>query len=203
MISYRMRHKNFSKMATIAVTWVTLSFLALVNVLSQPVTIFTSAENMPVVTLMPISSPVVDSHPFFLAYNQNGSGHYDAVSHIDQLEEKENIQPTIKCTCGRNSTKGVSCVYSMYHYSTKCPCFKAERSCTQDCRCKSCQNPHGAWPQVITSKTGFKRKRDRYDTQAYPLKGRKTSRVMEQVSEDMSTGSMSNFEYLLISAIIQ
>ena len=26
---------------------------------------------------------------------------------------------------------------------------------------------------------------------------------MEQVSEDMSTGSMSNFEYLLISAIIQ
>ena len=64
---------------------------ALVNVLSQPVTIFTSAENMPVVTLMPITSPVVDSHPFFLAYNQNGSGHYDAVSRIDQLEEKENI----------------------------------------------------------------------------------------------------------------
>ena len=63
MISYRMRHKNFSKMATIAVTWVTLSFLALVNVLSQPVTIFTSAENMPVVTLMPISS-IVDSSIF-------------------------------------------------------------------------------------------------------------------------------------------
>ena len=95
---------------------------ALVNVLSQPVTIFTSAENRPVVTLMPISS-VVDSHPFFLAYNQNGSGHYDAVSHIDQLEEKENIQPTIKCTCGRNSTKGVSCVYSMYHLQHKMSLF--------------------------------------------------------------------------------
>ena len=35
---------------------------ALVNVLSQPVTIFTSAENMPVMTLMPISSIVIDSH---------------------------------------------------------------------------------------------------------------------------------------------
>ena len=139
----------------------------------------------------------------FLAYNQNGPGHYDTVSHLDQIQEKENIQPTIKCTCGRNSTKGVLCAYSMYHYSTKCPCFKAERACTYNCRCKGCQNPHGARPEITTSKTGFKRKRDRYETQAYPLKGRKTSRVMEQVSEDVSTGSMSTFEYLLISAIIQ
>ena len=81
--------------------------------------------------------------------------------------------------------------------------FKADRSCSYSCRCKGCQNPHGARPQGVTSKTGFKRKRDRYETQAYPLKGRNTSRVMEKVSEDVSTGSMSNFEYLLISAIIQ
>lgn len=66
---------------------------------------------MPVMTLMPISSIVIDSHPLFVAYNQNGSGHYDAVSHFDEIQEKENaIQPgseTTKCTCGRNSTKGV------------------------------------------------------------------------------------------------
>ena len=37
---------------------------ALVNVLSRPVTVFTSAENMPVMTLMPMSSLVTDSHPF-------------------------------------------------------------------------------------------------------------------------------------------
>ena len=61
---------------------------SLVSVLSRPVTIFTSDENMPVVTLMPISSLVIDSHPIFLAYNQDGPGHYDAVSHLDQLQEK-------------------------------------------------------------------------------------------------------------------
>ena len=44
---------------------------ALVNVLSQPVTIFTSVENMPIIALMPISSVVVNSNPLFIAYNQN------------------------------------------------------------------------------------------------------------------------------------
>ena len=43
---------------------------ALVNVLSLPITIFTSAENMSVVTLLPISSHVINSHPLFLAYSQ-------------------------------------------------------------------------------------------------------------------------------------
>lgn len=118
---------------------------ALVNILSQPLTIFTSAENMPLVTLMPLSSLTIDSHPLFVAYNQDGSGHYDAVSHINQLHDKENVQPDAetKCTCGRNSTKETSCVYSMYHYNTKCPCFKAGRPCNSNCRCKGCQNSYG------------------------------------------------------------
>lgn len=176
---------------------------ALVNILSRPVRIFTSAENMPVVTLMPLFSFVTDSQPIFLAYNQNGPGHYDAVSHLEQPQEKENIEPILKYTCGRNSTKGVSCIYSMYHYITKCPCFKVGRSCSYSCICKGCQNPHGARPQGLTFKKSLSRKRDRYETQAYPLQGRKTSKVMQQVSEDVSTESMSNFEYLLISAMIQ
>lgn len=179
---------------------------ALVNVLSQPVTIFTSAENMPVVTLTPISSLVIDSHPLFVAYNQDKSGHYDAVSHLDQIQEENVVQPeleTIKCTCGRNSTKGVSCVYSLYHYSTKCPCFKAGRPCNCDCRCRGCQNPHGVRADIKIPKTGQKRKRERYDTQIYPLKGKKTTLVADQVSEEVNIGGMSGFEYLLISAIIQ
>ena len=50
---------------------------ALVNALSLPITVFTSAENMPVLMLLlmllPISSIPYDSHPLFIAYNQDGS----------------------------------------------------------------------------------------------------------------------------------
>ena len=108
----------------------------------------TSAENLPVISLLPMSSIVIDSHPLFLAFNQDGPGHYDTVSFLDQVLEKENVQADIKCTCGRNSTKGISCAYSTYHYSTKCPCFKSDRSCTHSCRCKGCHNPHGARPDI-------------------------------------------------------
>ena len=175
-----------------------LVFPALVNVLSLPVTVFTSAVNMPVVTLLPISSHPTDSHPLF------GSGHYDAVCHID-IQNQENAQggsQPEKCTCGRNWSKGVSCAYSLYHYSTKCPCFKAAQSCNHNCRCKGCKNPHGQRPDIKSSKTVHKRKRDRHESQEYPLRGQKTAKFMEGVSETVSTGSMSNFEYLLISAII-
>ena len=87
---------------------------------------FTSADNMPVVTLLPVSSVPTDSHPLFIAYNQDGPGLYDAVCHIDAIGDRENTQVELqveRCTCGRNSSKGVSCAYSLYHYSTKCPCF--------------------------------------------------------------------------------
>lgn len=181
---------------------------ALVNTLSLPITVFTSAENMPVLTLLPISSIPSDSHPLFIAYNQDGSGHYDAVCPLDAIQDRENIQQVQsqveRCTCGRNSSKGVSCAYSLYHYSTKCPCFKAEKACSSMCRCKGCKNPHGQRPDVDKShaRGAQKRKRDRHDSQAHPLRGKKTAKFMNETSEEMTTGTMSDFEYLLISAII-
>ena len=53
---------------------------------------FTSADNMSVVTLVPISSVPTDSHPLFLAYNQDGPGHYDAVCRLDAIGDWENTQ---------------------------------------------------------------------------------------------------------------
>ena len=110
----------------------------------------THDQNMPVLILLPISSIPSDSHPLFIAYNQDGSGHYDAVCPLDAIfEDRENIHPVQlqveKCTCGRNSSKGVS---SLYHYSTKCPCFKAEKACSSMCRYKGCKNPHGQQSDV-------------------------------------------------------
>ena len=77
--------------------------------------------------------------------------------------------------------------------------FKAERSCNSKCRCKGCKNPHGQRPDVEKSHSVHKRKRDRHDSQDYPLKGKKTAKFMDKISEEVTTGSMSDFEYLLIN----
>lgn len=66
---------------------------ALVNTLSLPITVFTSAENMPVLMLLPISSIPSDSHPLF---------------------NDESQSRVKKCTCGRSSSKGVSCAVPLY-----------------------------------------------------------------------------------------
>ena len=146
---------------------------ALVNVLAIPMTVFTSAENMPVLSLLPITSMVMESEPIFLAYLHEGPGHYDAVIRDD----KENIEPleltsgTTKCTCGRKATKGVSCAFTLDRYSTRCPCFKANQGCTSECRCKRCNNLNGARPILSNMISGQKRVRQRYDSQIQELKG--------------------------------
>ena len=178
---------------------------ALVNVLAIPMAVFTSAENMPVLSLLPITSMVMESEPVFLAYLHEGPGHYDAVIRDD----KENIEPleltsgTTKCTCGRKATKGVSCAFTLDRYSTRCPCFKANQGCTSECRCKRCNNPNGA-RLLSNTISGQKRVRQRYDSQIQELKGRKTAKFMQDIGESINTqGSLSQFKYLLISAIIQ
>ena len=177
---------------------------ALVNELAILMTVFTSAENMPVLTLLPITSVVMESEPIFLAYLHEEPGHYDAVIR----DEKENREPQEgtaggKCTCGRKATKGVSCAFTRDRYSTRCPCFKANRSCTSECRCKRCNNPNGARPITTSTTSGQKRVRQRYDSQIHELKGRKTTKFMHNLGESTTQVSLSQFEYLLISAIIK
>ena len=65
---------------------------ALLNVLAIPMTIFTSAENMPVLSvlsLFPITSVVVENEPIFLAYLYEGPGYYNAVIR----DERKNKEP--------------------------------------------------------------------------------------------------------------
>ena len=115
-------------------------------------------------------------------------GHYDAVLR----DEQENVEPQVdsrvtggKCTCGKKSTKGISCAFSLNHYSTRCPCFKANRACTPDCRCRRCSNPNGVRTIAESNKTGHKRIR-RYDFQNYELKERKTAKFMQEIGEDVT-----------------
>ena len=75
---------------------------ALVNTLSLPIAVFTSADNMPVVTLLPISSIPTDSHPLFIAYR------------VDAVGDKENTQAELqveKCTWKKLIQGCVMCLY--------------------------------------------------------------------------------------------
>ena len=162
---------------------------AVVNVLALPMTVFTSAQNMAVITLLPTTSVAVETEPIYLSYIHDGPGHYDAVLR----DEQENVEPQVdsrvtegKCTCGKKSTKGISCAFSLNHYSTRCPCFKANRACTPDCRCRRCSNPNGVRTIAESNKTGHKRIRHRYDFQNYELKERKTAKFMQEIGEDVT-----------------
>ena len=85
--------------------------LALANVLRLPTILFTSIENFPVVVVSP-RQQVPDAQPLFLAYQQQGPGHYDiaefqqapATSSTPQPEivEKDLTLPEIQsCRCGQ------------------------------------------------------------------------------------------------------
>ena len=93
--------------------------LALANVLSTPLLLFTSNETMPVLSITP--STIHDAIPcLYLRFNQFGAGHYDAISihknnerlaHLGQnevsgsilLEVTHSSQSNHKCSCGKNS----------------------------------------------------------------------------------------------------
>ena len=74
-------------------------------------------------SLLPITSMIMETEPIFLAYLHEGPGHYDIVI----INDKENREPleltagsyTTKCTYGRKATKDVSYAFRLDHYSTR------------------------------------------------------------------------------------
>jgi hypothetical protein len=91
--------------------------LALANLLSSPVLLFTSMETMPVLLITP--SEIVDSAAvprIYLASNQFGAGHYDSIISTG-TDNQEREQPDIcqdvseqshtihKCSCGKNAKR--------------------------------------------------------------------------------------------------
>ena len=156
--------------------------LALSNVLSTPLMLFTSMETMPVLLITP--STIRDAIPcLYLGFNQFGAGHYDAIS-IRNSENNErsaqlgrnkvsgsilsevthSSQSNHKCSCGQNSNRNTPeklfCTYSNT-YSTRCPCFKSKSGCQEGCSCKKCENPHGKrnLRSLLTLSPGPSRKR--------------------------------------------
>lgn len=167
-----------------------LMLLTIANVLSIPVTVFTSVQNLPLLCVMPTSDLVISPQPLFVAYTQNGPGHYDAV--IPKPERKISAQKMLKCNCGRKpNTKGDVCT------SIRCKCFRDKSECTDLCRCKSCKNIYGARPPPSTT-----RRRKSYDEQRQPLRGRTTDTFLKSKGEDNNAGHLTLLENLLFKSIV-
>lgn len=132
--------------------------LAMANLLGSPMIIFSSLVTMPVLLITP-TSVTEGIPPVYLAFNQFGAGHYDAVN-----VEEEQSTPTAplelglgdnsissdvgieKCSCGkntkRNSNKQQLCTDTK-QYASRCPCLKRKNGCHSGCSCKLCKNPFG------------------------------------------------------------
>ena len=143
-----------------------LMALTIANVLQLPITIFTSAPNMPMICILPTTGLLTSTQPLYLAYTQDSNqrpGHYE---YVIQLESPENTQDRkikiTRCTCGRKpgSTTAASSV-------PRCPCFRGKIECSSACTCKTCQNQYGKRPSTSTT-----RRRQSYDEQRHPLRGK-------------------------------
>ena len=194
-----------------------LAISALSNLLHTPLVLFTSMADHPVHIQYPTSS-LLNAHPIYLAYLHIGPGHYDAVIpddevHHDNMTSAETISPDITsdcavnnkthCTCGRKNMKGSACSFSLQHYSCRCPCYNSQKPCTEYCKCKKCSNTFGARQTVKESSRSQKRKRQSYETQSIPLRGKRAAKFMEDVGEPMMIGGHSKIEYLIVCSIVQ
>ena len=105
----------------------------------------------------------------YLAVNQFGAGHYDAVISNDvsmTLEAREPVSqkdsvvenhlntPHRKCYCGRKSNLDKSpkqaCVDEKHCASCR-PCYKNQLGCRNRCSCKQCENPFGKHGAVLNN----------------------------------------------------
>ena len=180
-----------------------LAITALSNMLQSPIVLFTSKLNQPIHIQNPTYAPLRSSNPIYLAYLQSGSSHYDAVIYNNEDQTTDSLTNNYTCSCGRKSSKGNACSFSLNKYSCRCPCYNGKQPCSQFCKCKGCTNSFGTRPEVTVAKCGRKRKRVAHDNQAVLLKGKRTIKFMESVGEPVLTGGFSRMEFFVICSIAQ
>lgn len=122
--------------------------LARANVLCLPIVVFTQMENLPV---LPISRrDCIQCMPIFVAFDQSGVGHYDAVTQITHSEPSCEVEKTDElqnkhefCRCGQGAKRNEKDIVSCDQFKKRCKCFQGVRSCTDRCQCLGCENPYG------------------------------------------------------------
>ena len=178
-----------------------LMALSIANVIQMPLTIFSPAQNMPLICIMPTTSSnltpaLCSTNPICLAYTPDTGerpGHYDSVialsdSSLSQVKRTK----VARCSCGRKPN-----AISVPCSSLRCPCFRDTKACCKSCTCKNCGNTHGLRPPVSTT-----RQRDRYDEQLYPLRRKPGCDFMRDIGEQIINGRFTTLEVLLLKDIV-
>ena len=183
--------------------------VAISNALGLPIIIFSSASHYPVISIAPRVCRA--SLPLYVAFNQSGPGHYDAVSfkthtptpsHNSSPPQLPGHETNIsRCTCGKGNkhySTAERCTIMQYKYTTsiRCPCLLAGEPCTPLCTCHNCANPKGIRPKV-SSRVREQRKRH-----AWNLKSTKSVTYAHQEQENILTGPRTQLEYFLVSQIL-
>ena len=141
--------------------------LAMANVLCLPIVVFAQMENLPVLPISP--RDCIQCMPIFVAFDQSGVGHYDAVTQITHSEPSCEVEKTDElqnkhefCRCGQGAKKNEKDIVSCDQFKERCKCFQRVRSCTDKCQCLGCENPYGKkiyQEQKTRSSTGTRKRR--------------------------------------------
>ena len=129
--------------------------LALANILRTSLVVFRSLENYPILTIIPKNDPV-SNVPVYLAFEQIGPSHYDAVIQSGTSEELfDNTKNTFAETsqgkeltrpvrqCGQGAAKNKMTRKFCLEYKSGCKCYQNLKGCTCDCGCFNCANTFG------------------------------------------------------------
>ena len=129
-----------------------------------PILLVTGVRENPLITLVPDNSENIDSQPPRV-YRHRSRGLWQAVLPTDNdhpegqtvLDKAGEItvancdKPlvagsiSLKCRCGQTRRHGVHCTNSGA-YKSRCPCLKAKKPCSWECRCHGCGNEAGKRP---------------------------------------------------------
>ena len=111
-----------------------------------------------------------------------------------------------RCRCGRGRKKGESnrpsCCDCPGERKSKCPCLKSGISCSRDCQCLDCSNPHNETSKrnvVSAGPTNIPKKRKRSNPDPYNRKG--GTKYLISQGFDVTAGRWNDLETLLLLVV--
>ena len=170
---------------------------ALSNALQMPIIVYSSIACHPVLCVTPQTQKI--PVPVMIAFTQFGPGHYDAIVPKQHPTSSNKDPVKLKCTCGKNAhNEDLHCHSIKCKYTTvcRCPCCKVGQACSDQCRCKNCNNPYGQRVSYEASK----RKRFRHAWQ--DVKHVNSIEFAQSKLEELSSGPFTKLEYFLLDNII-
>lgn len=173
--------------------------LAISNALGLPVIIFSSTSHYPIINNI-VPRTFKSSIPLYIAFNQAGAGHYDAVSFRSSPQAPINGEE--RCSWGKSAkhySTNNRCTIIQFKYTTsiRCPCLLASRPCSSACNCSNCGNPKGIKPNnPITRCRECK-------SHAWNLKTVKSVSYAKLQQETILSGPRTQLEYLLVAQILK